>query len=171
MGADAWAAVADFLDLAAAPGHVMVRSEHGEAAWLLSDEARDEASRLQAAGRAVEHAGVKILDRRGGGAAGGMPHRLCGDGVAALLPSLGDARRLRLDAAAYAALLEDGRTAAPDDVGVGSLVATLGDGELPVVLWKGARRSASLMSSADDVARLRSVLGRRRAEEARCVLS
>ncbi|KAH8085106.1 tRNA (cytosine-5-)-methyltransferase [Aureococcus anophagefferens] len=40
MGADAWAAVADFLDLAAAPGHVMVRSEHGEAAWLLSDEAR-----------------------------------------------------------------------------------------------------------------------------------
>ncbi|KAH8068525.1 tRNA (cytosine-5-)-methyltransferase [Aureococcus anophagefferens] len=32
MGADAWAAVADFLDLAAAPGHVMVRSEHGEAA-------------------------------------------------------------------------------------------------------------------------------------------
>ena len=171
MGADAWAAVADFLDLAAAPGHVMVRSEHGEAAWLLSDEARDEASRLQAAGRAVEHAGVKILDRRGGGAAGGMPHRLCGDGVAALLPSLGDARRLRLDAAAYAALLEDGRTAAPDDVGVGSLVATLGDGELPIVLWKGARRSASLMSSAEDVARLRGVLGRRRAEQARCALS
>ena len=97
--------------------------------------------------------------------------RFCGDGVAALLPSLGDARRLRLDAAAYAALLEDGRTAAPDDVGVGSLVATLGDGELPIVLWKGARRSASLMSAADDVARLRSVLGRRRAEEARCVLS
>ena len=50
-------------------------------------------------------------------------------------------------------------------------VLALGDGELPIVLWKGARRSASLMSAADDVARLRSVLGRRRAEEARCALS
>ncbi|KAH8048467.1 tRNA (cytosine-5-)-methyltransferase [Aureococcus anophagefferens] len=69
------------------PRHGPVRTRRGRVA--AERRGRDEASRLQAAGRAVEHAGVKILDRRGGGAAGGMPHRLCGDGVAALLPSLG----------------------------------------------------------------------------------
>ena len=116
IAADAWADVAAFLGAPEALGaNVMVRSEgvsetRGQAAWFLSEEARREVAAFSASkGVAVQHAGVKILEKRGGGAAGGMPARLAAEGVKALLDDLGDARRARLDRAAYDRLLAGGR--------------------------------------------------------------
>ena len=165
---DAWARLSEELDLRTGL-HVFARSgggARGAGAWLLDELAAAVLERLLAAGVAVEGAGVKIVEKRGGGEAARQladlfDGRLTFDGADALLRrrALGAKRVVDVDATAWRALLKGGRIPLRDlpaemmEMSPGTAVARHGGSS--ITLWRGAADAVTVMVRGDDLERLR----------------
>ena len=139
----------------------------GAGAWLLDRTASIVLSRLLAAGVVVEGAGVKIVEKRGGGEAARQlgtdlfDGRLTYDGADALLRrgALGAKRVVDVDATAWRALLKGGRIPLRDlpaemmEMSPGTAVARHGGSS--ITLWRGAADAVTVMVRGDDLERLR----------------
>jgi 16S rRNA C967 or C1407 C5-methylase (RsmB/RsmF family) len=139
----------------------------GAGAWLLDRTASIVLSRLLAAGVVVEGAGVKIVEKRGGGEAARQlgtdlfDGRLTYDGADALLRrgALGAKRVVDVDAPAWRALLKGGRIPLSDlpaemmEMSPGTAVARHGGSS--ITLWRGAADAVTVMVRGDDLERLR----------------
>lgn len=167
MDADAWARLSSELDLRK-DLNVFARSAggaRGAGAWFLDGAAAAVLERLIEADVFIESAGVKIIEKRGGGAAarkceltdGG---RLTFDGADALLQrgALGPKCVVDVDAAAWRALLKGGRVLLSDlpvltAMSPGTAVARHGGSS--VTLWRGAADAVTVMVREGDLERLR----------------
>ena len=166
---DAWARLSEELDLRTGL-HVFARSgggARGAGAWLPDELAAAVLERLLAAGVAVEGAGVKIVEKRGGGEAARQlgsdlfDGRLTYDGADALLRrgALGAKRVVDVDATAWRVLLKGGRIPLRDlpaemmEMSPGTAVARHGGSS--ITLWRGAADAVTVMVRGDDLERLR----------------
>jgi len=168
MDADARARLSSELDLRK-DLNMFARSAggaRGAGAWFLDGAAAAVLERLIEADVFIESAGVKIIEKHGGGAAarkceltdGG---RLTFDGADALLQrgALGPKRVVDVDAAAWRALLKGGRVllsdlpAALTACSPGTAVARYGGSS--VTLWRGAADAVTVMVREGDLERLR----------------
>ena len=134
---------------------------------MLDERAAAVLERLLAAGVAVEGAGVKIVEKRGGGEAARQlgtdlfDGRLTYDGADALLRrgALGAKRVVDVDATAWRALLKGGRIPLRDlpaemmEMSPGTAVARHGGSS--ITLWRGAADAVTVMVRGDDLERLR----------------
>ena len=139
----------------------------GAGAWLLDERAAAVLERLLAAGVQIEGAGVKIVEKRGGGEAARQlgsdlfDGRLTFDGADALLRrrALGAKRVVDVDAPAWRALLKGGRIPLRDlpadmmEMSPGTAVARHGGSA--ITLWRGAADAVTVMVRGDDLERLR----------------
>ena len=149
--------------------HVFARSgggARGAGAWLLDERAAAVLERLLAAGVKIEGAGVKIVEKRGGGEAARQladlfDGRLTYDGADALLRrgALGAKRVVDVDATAWRAQLKGGRIPLRDlpaemtEMSPGTAVARHGGSS--ITLWRGAADAVTVMVRGDDLERLR----------------
>ena len=133
---------------------------------MLEDRAARVLDRLLASGVDVEYAGLKLLEKRGGGGhASDLDARLTFDGAAYLVRNglLGAARRADADAVGWARLLKGGRVDLDEfpealatrlaGLAVGSCVVCFAGNSL--ALWKGPTRAVTVMVGAEDLERLR----------------
>ncbi len=167
---DAWARLSEELDVRGDLA-VYARSDggaRGAGAWLLDRTAAAVLERLLAegAGVKIEGAGVKIVEKRGGGEAARQltdlfDGRLTYDGADALLRrgALGSRRVVDVDATAWRALLKGGRIPLRDlpaemmEMSPGTAVARHGGSS--ITLWRGAADAVTVMVRGDDLERLR----------------
>jgi 16S rRNA C967 or C1407 C5-methylase (RsmB/RsmF family) len=167
---DAWARLSEELDVR---GDLAVYTRsgggaRGAGAWLLDRTAAEILERLLAegAGVKIEGAGIKIVEKRGGGEAARQltdlfDGRLTFDGADALLRrgALGPRRVVDVDAKAWRALLKGGRIPLSDlpaalaATSPGTAVARHGGSS--ITLWRGAADAVTVMVRGDDLERLR----------------
>ena len=165
---DAWARLSEELDVR---GDLAVYARsgggaRGAGAWLLDRTAAAVLERLLAEGCTVEGAGVKIIEKRGGGEAARQltdlfDGRLTYDGADALLRrgALGAKRVVEVDATAWRTLLKGGRIPMRElhaemmEMSPGTAVARHGGSS--ITLWRGAADAVTVMVRGDDLERLR----------------